>query len=260
MFKGKQRENIRIVLVQTGHPGNIGGAARAMKNMCIDRLYLVAPREFPAFRAVWRAAGAKDVLENATVVPSVDEAIEGCGLVIGASARDRRIPWPCLSPRECGQRIWEEAQSHSTALLFGSEDRGLSNEHLQKCHYHVWIPANPNYSSLNLSAAVQVLSYEINTASIEQKQYVPNTNDESDVPAATVENIERFYQHLEDTMTDIGFYDPQNPKQLMTRMRRLFARIRMDEMEVSILRGLLSAVQRNYSASHPGNKTDDRDS
>lgn len=238
------RKNIRIVLVNTAHPGNIGGAARAMKNMCINKLYLVEPREFPAPRAVWRAAGAKDVLSDAKVVNSLDEAIEDCGLVIGASARERRIPWPVLSPRECGEKIWMEAAHQSIALLFGSEDRGLSNEHLQKCHYHVCIPANPDYSSLNLAAAVQVLTYEINMASLAQAEDKFHSNHTWDMPYATSKNIELFFKHMEETMTGIEFHDPDNPKQLMTRMRRLFMRVRMDEMEVSILRGLLSAIQR----------------
>ena len=237
------KKNIRIVLVNTAHPGNIGGAARAMKNMCIEQLYLVEPKEFPAARAVWRAAGAKDILSGAKVVHSLDEAIADCGLVIGSSARGRKIPWPMLSPRECGERIWTEASHQATALLFGSEDRGLSNEHLQKCHYHVCVPANPDYSSLNLAAAVQVLTYEIKMASLSQEEDKSPAAQNWDMPYANSGNIELFYKHLEDTMTGIGFYDPVNPKQLMTRMRRLFARVRMDEMEVSILRGLLSAVQ-----------------
>ncbi len=238
------QKNIRIVLVNTAHPGNIGAAARAMKNMSIEQLYLVEPKEFPAPRAVWRAAGAKDVLSEAKVVQSLDEAIADCGLVIGSSARERRIPWPVLSPRECGEKIWMEAVHQPIALLFGSEDRGLSNEHLQKCHYHVCVPANPDYSSLNLAAAVQVLTYEIKMASLAQNRDKLSAPQTWDMPFAKSQNTELFYKHLEETMTGIGFYDSRNPKQLMTRIRRLFARVRMDEMEVSILRGLLSAIQR----------------
>jgi tRNA (cytidine32/uridine32-2'-O)-methyltransferase len=240
----KQRENIRIVLVNTSHPGNIGGAARAMKNMDLDQLYLVQPREFPTPRAVWRAAGARDVLDKVVVVDSVDQAIEGCGLVIGTSARERRIPWPLIDPRTCGERIWSESSSHPTALLFGREDRGLTNDELQKCHYHVHIPANSEYSSLNLATAVQVLAYEIRMAQLVAPDgKLPGYTD-WDQPPVSAENLERFHLHLQETMTDIGFYDPDNPKQLITRMRRLFNRVRLDEMEVSILRGLLSAVQR----------------
>ena len=244
MSTPERQAKIRIVLVNTSHPGNIGGAARAMKNMGLAELYLVEPREYPAPRAVWRAAGARDVLANAKIVGSVDEAIKDCGLVIGTSARERRIPWPLINPRECGDKIWQEAKSHQVALLFGREDRGLTNSELQKCHYHVHIPSNPDYSSLNLATAVQVLSYEIRMASLARKDgKLPEMN-EWDQPLATADELELFHDHLATTMADLKFYDPDNPKQLLTRMRRLFNRTRMDKMEVSMLRGLLSAAQR----------------
>jgi tRNA (cytidine32/uridine32-2'-O)-methyltransferase len=244
MSTAERQAKIRIVLVNTSHPGNIGGAARAMKNMGLAELYLVEPREYPAPRAVWRAAGARDVLANAKIVDSVDEAIKDCGLVIGTSARERRIPWPLINPRECGDKIWQEAKSHQVALLFGREDRGLTNSELQKCHYHVHIPSNPDYSSLNLATAVQVLSYEIRMASLARKNGdLPEMN-EWDQPLATADELELFHEHLSATMADLKFYDPDNPKQLLTRMRRLFNRTRMDKMEVSMLRGLLSAAQR----------------
>jgi len=238
------QSNIKIVLVNTAHPGNIGGAARAMKNMGLAELCLVQPREYPAPRAVWRAAGARDVLKNATVVDSVDKAIADCSLVIGTSARERRIPWPLINPRQCGERIWAEAQSHKVALLFGREDRGLTNDELQKCHYHVHIPSNPQYSSLNLATAVQVLAYEIRMASLADSQGNLPDLGEWDQPPVTAEDLENFHTHLAETMAELDFYDPENPKQLLTRTRRLFNRLRMDQMEVSILRGLLSAVQR----------------
>jgi tRNA (cytidine32/uridine32-2'-O)-methyltransferase len=240
----ERQQKIRIVLVNTAHPGNIGGAARAMKNMGLSELYLVQPREYPAPRAVWRAAGARDVLANAKIVDSVDQAIAGCGLVVGTSARERRIPWPLINPRECGVRIWQEADSHDIALLFGREDRGLTNEELHKCHYHVHIPSNPDYSSLNLATAVQVLSYEIRMASLADAEGNLPSLQEWDQPPVTADDLEYFHEHLAQTMADLDFYDPDNPKQLLTRMRRLFNRVRMDEMEVSILRGLLSSVQR----------------
>jgi len=240
----ERQANIKIVLVNTAHPGNIGGAARAMKNMGLAELCLVQPREYPAPRAVWRAAGARDVLKNATVVNSVDEAIADCSLVIGTSARERRIPWPLINPRQCGERIWAEAESHKVALLFGREDRGLTNDELQKCHYHVHIPSNPEYSSLNLATAVQVLAYEIRMASLADPQGNLPDLGEWDQPPVTAEDLENFHSHLAETMAKLDFYDPENPKQLLTRMRRLFNRLRMDKMEVSILRGLLSAVQR----------------
>lgn len=238
------QSNIKIVLVNTAHPGNIGGAARAMKNMGLSELCLVEPREYPAPRAVWRAAGAREVLTHATVVDSVDEAIADCSLVIGTSARERRIPWPLINPRECGVRVWAEAQKHKVALLFGREDRGLTNDELQKCHYHVHIPSNPEYSSLNLATAVQVLAYEIRMASLANDNGDLPDLAEWDQPLVNAEDLENFHNHLAETMAELDFYDPENPKQLLTRMRRLFNRLRMDQMEVSILRGLLSAVQR----------------
>ena len=244
MPTAERQANIKIVLVNTAHPGNIGGAARAMKNMGLAQLCLVQPREYPAPRAVWRAAGARDVLKNATVANSVDEAIADCSLVIGTSARERRIPWPLINPRQCGERIWAEAESHKVALLFGREDRGLTNDELQKCHYHVHIPSNPEYSSLNLATAVQVLAYEMRMASLADPQGNLPDLGEWDQPPVTAEDLENFHSHLAETMAKLDFYDPENPKQLLTRMRRLFNRLRMDKMEVSILRGLLSAVQR----------------
>ena len=247
MSISERQANIRIVLVNTTHPGNIGGAARAMKNMGLAELYLVQPREYPAPRAVWRAAGARDVLAGATIVESVDEAIADCALVVGTSARERRIPWPLLNPRECGEKIYSEAAEHKTALLFGREDRGLTNDELQKCHYHVHIPSNPDYSSLNLATAVQVLAYEVRMASLADDQGNLPSLSEWDQPPVTAGDLEFFHEHLATTMAELQFYDPENPKQLLTRMRRLFNRVRMDQMEVSILRGLLSAVQRKVT-------------
>ena len=240
----ERQSKIRMVLVNTTHPGNIGGAARAIKNMGLTELYLVQPREYPAPRAVWRAAGARDILANAKIVESLDEAIEGCGLVVGTSARERRIPWPLINPRECGEKIWSEAASHDVALLFGREDRGLTNSELQKCNFHVHIPSNPDYSSLNLATAVQVLAYEVRMASLQNDKGVLPTMDEWDQPLATADELELFHNHLAETMATLKFYDPDNPKQLLTRMRRLFNRTRMDKMEVSMLRGLLTAAGR----------------
>ena len=240
----ERQSKIRMVLVNTTHPGNIGGAARAIKNMGLTELYLVQPREYPAPRAVWRAAGARDILANAKIVESLDEAIEGCGLVVGTSARERRIPWPLINPRECGEKIWSEAASHDVALLFGREDRGLTNSELQKCNFHVHIPSNPDYSSLNLATAVQVLAYEVRMASLQDDKGVLPTMDEWDQPLATADELELFHNHLAETMVTLKFYDPDNPKQLLTRMRRLFNRTRMDKMEVSMLRGLLTAAGR----------------
>lgn len=236
-------DRIRIVLVNTSHPGNIGGAARALKNMGLSRLYLVAPKDYPADRAVWRAANALDVLDNAVVVETLDEAVSGCGLVVGTSARGRRIPWPLVNPRECGIRVWQEAAEHDVAIIFGREDRGLTNEELHKCNYHVHIPSNPDYSSLNLAAAVQVLCYEVRMASLADAEGILPSFDEWDQPPAKAQDLEMYFQHLEQALVDIGFHDRDNPRQTMTRLRRLYGRIRLDEMELSILRGVLTAIQ-----------------
>ena len=239
-------KNIRVVLVNTSHPGNIGAAARALKNMGLERLYLVAPKDFPADKAIWRAANAVDILERSVVVDTLDEAIHGCGLVVGTSARDRRIPWPLLNPRECGEKVWREAEIHDVAMVFGREDRGLKNEELHKCTYHVHIPANPEYSSLNLAAAVQVLTYELRMAALAETgdlKVAVNAVDDWDVPPAKVEALELYYEHLEQTLVDLGFHDRDNPRQTMPRLRRLFGRIRPDAMELSIMRGVLTGIQ-----------------
>lgn len=240
-------ENIRIVLVNTSHPGNIGAAARAMKNMGLSRLVLVQPEEFPSGVAVGRAASALDILEQATVVDSLQEALADCRLVIGASARSRSIPWPMVDPRECGQRLIEEHRLGQVALVFGREDSGLYNEELQLCHQHVQIPSNPDYSSLNLAAAVMVLCYEIFQAARE-----PVAEDSQwDQELATVAQVEHFYEHLERVLVRIDFHDPDNPRQLMQRLRRLFGRVRLDVMEMNILRGILTEIENRTPESKP---------
>jgi tRNA (cytidine32/uridine32-2'-O)-methyltransferase len=236
-------DNIRVVLVNTSHPGNIGGAARAMKNMGLTQLYLVAPKDYPADRAQWRAAGALDVLEGAVVVETLDEAVGDCGLVVGTSARGRRIPWPLFTPREFGEKAIAEAGTHAVAVVFGREDRGLTNDELHKCHYHVHIPSNPDYSSLNLAAAVQVLSYEVRMALLTFEAGKKPHFDDWDVPPAQHKDLEMYFEHLEETMIQIGFFTPENPRQTMTRLRRLYNRIRMDKMELNIMRGMLTAIQ-----------------
>ncbi|MFT7222620.1 MAG: tRNA (cytidine32/uridine32-2'-O)-methyltransferase [Cellvibrionaceae bacterium] len=239
-------DSVRIVLVQTTHPGNVGGVARAMKNMGLSQLYLVDPKDFPSEVAQWRASNAQDVLAQAEVVKTLDEAIGDCGLVLGTSARERRIPWPLLTPRECGNRTILEASQHKVAIVFGREDRGLTNEELHKCHYHIHIPTNPEYSSLNLAAAVQVLAYEVRLACLDvQNSGEPLHFDDWDMPPANQQALEDYYQHLQQTLERLDFLQPDNPRQTMTRLRRLFSRIRMDQMELAILRGMLTATQ-NY--------------
>ncbi len=232
-------ERTRIVLVNTSHPGNIGGAARAMKTMGLEELYLVAPEEFPHPKAVEMASSAGDILDNAVVVTHLDEAIADCTLVIGASARSRTIPWPLVTPRQLAEQIRAEAPDSVTAILFGREQSGLSNEELQRCHVHVQIPANPAYSSLNIAQAVQVIAYELRIASLNEL----SVNEEWDYRLATADEMEKFFNHLQEVLVEIDFLKMNAPRKLMTRLRRLFFRTRPDVMEMNILRGMLTAIQ-----------------
>ena len=236
-------DNIRIVLVNTSHPGNIGGVARAMKNMGLTRLYLVAPKQYPDEQAQWRAASAVDVLEDAVVTATLEEAIGDCQFVVGTSARERRIPWPLLDARQCAQRIAPASSTEQVAVLFGREDRGLTNDELQVCNLHLSIPTAAAYSSLNLAMAVQIVSYELHML-LAQPQLPANEDDDWDTGFASVENMERFYKHLEQTLVDLEFLDPAAPRQLMTRLRRLYSRVRLDEMELNILRGILTETRK----------------
>jgi len=246
---------VRIVLVNTTHPGNIGGAARAMKNMGLSSLYLVAPKRFPDPEAVWRAAGGEDILSAAVVVDTLEEAVADCKLVVGTSARERRIPWPLLTPKECGDRALAECQQHEVAIVFGREDRGLTNEELHKCNFHVHIPANPEYSALNLATAVQVLCYEFRMSALAHEQGGSVHFDDWDMPPADSKATEAYFEHLQNTLESLSFLEPGNPRQTMTRIRRLYGRVRLDDMELNILRGMLTAMN-NY-IYHTDNKIAD---
>ncbi len=235
-------DNIRIVLVNTTHPGNIGAAARAMKNMGLRHLYLVAPLRYPADDATWRAASAVDVLDAAIVVDSFDAAIAGCSLVIGTSARERTIPWPLLDPRRACAQAYREAAQQPIALVFGREDRGLTNEELQKCQLHIHIPSNPEYSSLNIAMAVQVVAYELRMLQVAD-ELPTDAMDGWDFDYANNDDIERFFTHLDMALTEMGYLKPEAPKQTSTRLRRLFQRTRLDAMEINMLRGILSSAQ-----------------
>jgi tRNA (cytidine32/uridine32-2'-O)-methyltransferase len=247
---------VRIVLIETSHPGNIGATARAMKNMGLTRLVLVNPYDFPSEKAVARAVSAADLISSATVVPTLDEAIAGCQLVLGTSARNRRIPWPMLDPRGCGEKVVaEQASGGEIAILFGREDRGLTNEELQKCHFHINIPTGEAYSSLNLAMAVQVLCYELLQAQLAKQGRADGALASGDSKPAPVEQtwdqtyaaadtMEHLFTHLEETLIQVEFHDPENPRQLMNRLRRMFNRIRMDQMEVNILRGFLTSINK----------------
>ncbi|GAB5450415.1 MAG: tRNA (cytosine(32)/uridine(32)-2'-O)-methyltransferase TrmJ [Halioglobus sp.] len=238
-----QPERIRIVLVNTSHPGNIGGTARAMKNMGLSRLYLVQPKRFPHEEADWRAASAQDLLETAVVTDSLEAAVGDCQFVVGTSARERRIPWPLLDARQCAERIAALPESEEVAILFGREDRGLTNDELKICNLHLNIPTSDTYSSLNLAMAVQIVAYELRMLSTVSDTPV-HEDAQWDSPFATRDNMERFYQHLEETLVDLEFLDPAAPRQLMTRLRRLYSRVRLDEMELNILRGILTETQK----------------
>lgn len=235
-------ENIRIILVGTTHSGNIGSAARAMKVMGLNRLVLVSPLAKVDSQAIALAAGASDIANNAQIVTSLEEAIADCGLVIGTSSRNRSLEWPMLDSRECGIKSAAQASQYPVALVFGRERTGLTNDELQRCHYHVSIPANPNYCSLNLAMAVQTLCYEARMAWLDSLN-LPVEVKGSSYPLA--QDIERFYTHLEDVLNKTGFIKKAHPGMVMSKLRRLFNRARLENQELNILRGILSSVEKN---------------
>ncbi len=228
------------MLLHTTLSTNIGAAARALKNMGLEQLWLVAPANFPDRAASDRAAGARDLLERAVVVETLEEAIADCGLVVGTSARTRHIPWPLVDVRRGCEQMAAEARRHPVAVLFGREDRGLTNDELQRCQLHITIPANPDYSALNLAMAVQVVAHELRAAALAET--LPDPLADWDVPFASGDDIERLFGHFEQTLAAMGFLNPDAPKQAMTRLRRLFQRTRLDRMEVNILRGILTSA------------------
>jgi tRNA/rRNA methyltransferase len=240
MKKPNALNNIRIVLSHTSHPGNIGAAARAMKTMGLERLYLINPKAFPDPVADARAAGAADVLENAQVCTTLDEALAGTVLAVAVTARRRDLSHEMLSAHQAASRMLVLAPQGEVALLFGTEMSGLSNAELDKCQLLATIPANPEFTSLNLASAVQILAYELRMAFLGATE----TPAAKALEAASFEDVERFYQHLERTMIDTGFLDPASPGRLMQRLRRLFARARPEKEEVSILRGILTSVEK----------------
>ena len=233
---------IRIVMVETSHPGNIGAAARAMKNMCLNRLYLVRPHRFPDGEAKARATGASDILEAATVCESLQQALDGCSMVLGASARSlRALPWPQLDARAAAEMVAQQEPDTEVALVFGREHSGLTNEELALCNYLLHIPTNTEFSSLNVASAIQVVSYELMMARSDEWQPPVSSNEDEVAPA---EEVDGLIDHLERIMVNVGFLDPANPRHLMRRMRRLFNRARVEKTEVNILRGVLSAIEK----------------
>tara|TARA_B100000927_G_scaffold278573_1_gene261368 strand:+ start:623 stop:1369 length:747 start_codon:yes stop_codon:yes gene_type:complete len=232
--------SVKVVLVGTTHPGNIGASARAMKNMGIVNLALVKPKDFPSNEAIYRSKAAKDVLESAQIYENLEDAVSDCELVIGTSARGRKVPWPVLDPKDAADRVAVHSENNKVAIVFGREDRGLTNQELGLCNLHVHIPADPEYSSLNLSQAVQILVYEIRVSILKDQE----CEEYWDVDLATNEQTERLIDHMDELMKEVEFYDVQNPRKLLLRVRRFFKRSRIDVMEANIFRGLFAAIQK----------------
>jgi tRNA/rRNA methyltransferase len=235
---------IRIVLCRPSHPGNIGAAARAMKTMGLSRLCLVTPKQFPDPEADTRATGAVDVLAAARVCDSLDEALAGTVFSVALSARPRDLGPEPKQAREAVADLLAEAEKGEVALVFGNETVGLSNDELQRCHVAATIPANPEFSSLNLGAAVQVLCYEARLFAYGGRPEIADRTTPFESPAASHEEVEGLYVHLEKVMTDTGFYNPAQPGRLMPKLRRMFGRTRLEKDEINILRGILSATQQ----------------
>ncbi|MEW9809844.1 MAG: tRNA (cytosine(32)/uridine(32)-2'-O)-methyltransferase TrmJ [Candidatus Symbiodolus clandestinus] len=235
--------SIRIILVEPSHPGNIGAAARAMKTMGLQSLYLIKPRSLPDVQSVAMAAGAQDVLSAVNIQPSLLPAIADCGLVIGLSARPRTLQWPLLTPRRAATLAIQEIASHPVAFLLGNEQNGLSNVDCQHCHYQLTIPANPSYSSLNIAMALQIISYELYLAQQEQR-VIDTTAVVGSVRYPEISDIEQLYKHLERVLRQIGFIRPQGSEQVVSRLRWLLTRARLQDTEVNLLRGILTMVEK----------------
>jgi TrmH family RNA methyltransferase len=241
-----QLSHIRIVLVGTTHPGNIGAVARAMYNMALTRLYLVQPKFFPHEEASARAAGADVLLQNAVVFDTLAEAVADCTLVVGASVRERSIELPPLDPPACADHALAEVTRGDVALVFGPEHSGLSNADLDLCQRRVVIPSNPAFPSLNIGAAVQVLAYELY-----RRAATPAPAVEPLSPPATHAEVERLFEHLEAVLEQIRFLRLSNPQRGMRRLRALVNRAAPDQIEVQILRGILSATEHALAAAAP---------
>ncbi|MYM57624.1 tRNA (cytosine(32)/uridine(32)-2'-O)-methyltransferase TrmJ [Vibrio sp. OCN044] len=235
-------DNVKVVLVGTSHSGNIGSAARAMKVMGLSNLVLVDPQCEIDQQAMSMSSGATDILESASIVSCLTEAISDCSLVVGSSARSRTLEWPILEPRECGRKFVEQASLSPTALVFGRERTGLTNEELQTCHFHVCIPANPEYSSLNLAMAVQTLSYEVRMAYLEHEKAAYQPAEKYEFPRH--KELELFFSHLESVAKGVDFISDKQPGKVMNKLRRLFTRARPEAQELNILRGILTAVEK----------------
>ena len=232
-------EQIRIVLVGTTHPGNIGSSARAMKVMGLEQLWLVAPEHFPHAEATALASGADDLLARARVVDTLEEAVADCRLVVGTSARLRSLPWPLQTPREVAEQVVANPTEGAVALVFGREASGLSNQEMHLCQAMVHVPTAEEYGSLNLAMAVQILCYELRMAVLGGTGVLQLP----DSPPARAEDLERLFVHMQEVLEKSGFLNPKSPRHLMARLRRLYLRAGLDEKEVNILRGILSAYE-----------------
>lgn len=231
---------VRIVLVETSHPGNIGASARAMKTMGLDELVLVRPKTFPSDEATARASGADDILRSARVTGSLDEAVADCGFIAGASARLRGVRWPVVDPTACAEVLLEHAAHGPAALLMGPEQSGLTNAQLARCHRLVHIPSVPGFGSLNLAMALQILCYELRRAELRAQAAPPPAQREA--PLATAAELEGFYVHLEQVLAEAGFLHADHQQKMKLKLRRIFQRAEIDENEINILRGVLSAL------------------
>jgi TrmH family RNA methyltransferase len=242
---------IRIVLVDTAHPGNIGASARAMKTMGLKRLVLVAPEKFPSVEVTARAAGADDILARAQVCRNLSDAIKDCGYILGTSARVRNIPWPLINPEQAAREVISQARAGTeTAVLFGTERTGLSNQDLETCQAVIEIPAEPGFRSLNVAAAVQVICYELRKAAVGLTPPVPEKSNRH--PAAGAGQMRLFYEDLEQFLREIDFYNPRKPRLLMRRLKRMFNRMQPDMSEYNVLRGIIAAA-RNWGTGRKKN-------
>ena len=245
-------ENIRIVLVEPSHPGNIGAVARSMKTMGLTRLALVSPKKYPHYEASKRAASADDVLDNAVVVDELGAAINDCTLVLGTSVRDREVKWPTLDPRQAAGHLLSETNKfqNQAAILFGRENSGLNNSEMEACSAQIRIPANHDYSSLNLASAVQIVSYELRMLALQANQPEQSSNSEVNLlPAqkrranASFAQREGHLQHLQKTLEQLEFIKSKPPVVLMRKLTRLYNKANLSVEEVQILRGILTAIQ-----------------
>ena len=236
-------KQVKIILIETTNSGNIGSALRAMKTMNFSRLCLVRPKDFPSDEVETMATNAKDLIKQIEVVDNLDEALEGMNFIVGTSSRMRKVPWPNETLENASPRIISEVENKTNvAILFGREDRGLTNDELQRCNLHLYIPANKDYPVLNLSMAVQVVCYQLYIDGLLHQDYVQS--EYWDVPSAEANHVNRLINHFIEVAEELEVFNKGNPRQIGARIKRMFTRIGLDEMEVNFMRGFLSAVEK----------------